>query len=256
MPKFLLKSNLASLPIPKSGTVSSATAVRLTTGAQTVEGVNVSRDGKWIVYDSNRSGNQDIYKMLRTGGPEEQLTHNPQDDFLPNWSPDGQFIAFYSFRNGNRDIYVMSADGTNQQQVTNDPAQERYPDWSPDGQSLVFFSDKTGQQEIYRVSRENGKWGLPVRLTFTETGAYEPPLVSGRQNDCLRRSFERAEPDFAGREEYQAVGSQAIGPLASITRRGPGTARQFTSGQLDDRHRLEYLLRAGRRGDPHDAGPI
>ena len=174
MRSFYSSQTWPRLPIPKSGTVSSANAVRLTRGAQTVEGANISRDGKWIVYDSNLSGNQDIYKMLRTGGPEEQLTHNSQDDFQPNLSPDGQFIAFYSFRNGNRDIYVMSADGTNQQQVTNDPAQERYPDWSPDGRSLVFFSDKTGQQEIYRVSRENGKWGLPVRLTFTEAGAMNP----------------------------------------------------------------------------------
>jgi eukaryotic-like serine/threonine-protein kinase len=172
--KFLLKSNLASLPIPKAGTVSSATAVLLTTGAQTIEGVNISRDRKWIVYDSNRSGNMDIYKMLSVGGSEAQLTHSPQDDFQPNLSPDGQFIAFYSFRNGNRDIYMMSADGTDEQQVTNDPAQERYPDWSPDGRSLVFFSDKTGQQEVYRVSQENGKWGLPVQLTFTENGAMNP----------------------------------------------------------------------------------
>lgn len=172
--KYLLKSNLASLPIPKSGTVSSATAVRLTTGAQTIEGANISRDGKWIVYDSNLSGNQDIYKMPRTGGPAEQLTHSSQDDFQPNFSPDGRFIAFYSFRNGNRDIYVMSPDGTNQQQVTRDPAQERYPDWSPDGQSLVFFSDRTGQDEVYCVSQENGKWGLPVQLTSTKNGAMNP----------------------------------------------------------------------------------
>ena len=68
----------------------------------------------------------------------------------------------------------MSADGSNQQQVTSDPAQERYPDWSPDGRSLAFFSDKPGKQEVYRVSQENGKWGLPVRLTFTETGAMNP----------------------------------------------------------------------------------
>ena len=112
--------------------------------------------------------------MPRKGGPVVQLTRNPKDDFLPNWSPDAQSIAFYSFRNGNRDIYVMSADGTHEQQVTDDPAEERYPDWAPDGKSLAFFSDKSGQQEIYSASRENNTWGLPVRWTFTETGALFP----------------------------------------------------------------------------------
>jgi Tol biopolymer transport system component len=172
--KFLLKSNLASIPIPREGTVSSSKATFLTEGTQSIEGVNISRDGKWIVYDSNPRGNQDIYKIPRAGGPAVQLTHTPQDDFAPNWSPDGRFIAFHSFRNGNRDIYVMSADGSDLQQVTNDPAQERFPDWAPDGKSIVFYSDKSGQQEIYRVSQENGKWGIPVRLTFTETGAMNP----------------------------------------------------------------------------------
>ncbi|MEJ2110416.1 MAG: protein kinase [Acidobacteriota bacterium] len=172
--KFLLKSNLASIPIPEEGTVSSGTAINLTSGAQVIEGFDATRDGEWIAYDSNRSGNQDIYTMPRTGESKQQITDSPQDDFLPNWSPDRQSIAFYSFRNGNRDIYTVSADGSNELQVTDDPAEERYPDWSPDGQSLVFFSDKSGQQEIYRVSRENGTWSQPVRLTYTEGGALWP----------------------------------------------------------------------------------
>jgi Tol biopolymer transport system component len=171
--KFELKSNLAVLPSPKTGPVSSATALLLTTGAQTVEGVSVTRDGKFIAYDSNRSGNQDIYRIVRKDGPELQLTHSLQDDFQPAWSPDQQSIAFYSFRNGNRDLYVMSADGSDQQQVTSDPAQERYPDWAPDGR-LVFYSDKTGHHEIYVVSRENGQWKTPKQLTFTEQGAMHP----------------------------------------------------------------------------------
>jgi Tol biopolymer transport system component len=172
--KLVLKGNLASLPIPRSETVSSVTAHHLTEGIQNIEGFDVTRNGKWIVYDSNRSGNQQIFKMPLAGGPEQQLTHNAQDNFSPSWSPNGQYIAFHSFQNGNRDIFVMAADGTGLQQVTSDPAQERYPRWSSDGLSIFFFSDKSGNQDIYRVSRENGKWGIPTRLTFSEAGATFP----------------------------------------------------------------------------------
>src|SRR5262249_47723946 len=146
------KANLWALPISQSHPVSASDAKPITTGSQTIEGVSVSKDGEWIAFDSNRGGNQDIYRVRRSGGTPEQLTHHPSDDFLPSWSPDGKFIAFYSFRNGSRDLYVMSADGTGEEQVTNDPAHERYPDWSPDGKSLVFFSDKSGIEQLYIVS--------------------------------------------------------------------------------------------------------
>ncbi len=120
------------------------------------------------MFDSNRSGNQDIYRVELPDGVPEQLTTDPADDFLPSWSPDGQEIAFYSFRHGSRDLYVMTAEGGSQQRVTDDPAHERYPDWSPDGNQLVFYSDETGRQEIYVTAREDrsSDWGEPRQVTF------------------------------------------------------------------------------------------
>jgi len=162
---FLSKTNLWSLPIPESGPVSAAGAKSVTTGSQEIESASVSRDGKWIAFDSYRGGQQDIFRMLRTGGDPERLTTNPADDSTPSWSPDGKFIAFHSHRNGNRDIYVISADGSSEQQVTRDPAEERFADWSPDGQRLVFWSDKNGRNELFIVSKENGRWGEPRQLT-------------------------------------------------------------------------------------------
>jgi Tol biopolymer transport system component len=170
---FLTKANLWSRPIPKSGPISPSDATPLTTGAQTIEGVRVTRDGSWIVFDSNRSGNQDIYKMSRRGGTPQQLTTDPSEDFLPSWSPDAKSIAFHSFRNGNRDIYVMNADGTNQQQITSDQAHEFWPDWSLDGQNLTFYSNKTGHNEVYVVSKRNAAWRQPQQVTSSK-GAQVP----------------------------------------------------------------------------------
>jgi len=178
--KLTHHANIWALPITQDGTpVSVSEATPVTTGSQTIEGIGVSPDGRWLVFDSNREGNQDIYRMPlalgpgdaapRSAGPQEHLTTDPSDDFLPSWSPDGQEIAFYSFRNdGQRDLYVMSVDGTEERRVTRDPAQERYPDWSPDGNRLVFYSDKTGRQELWIVSRpaRDADWGEPVQLTF------------------------------------------------------------------------------------------
>jgi Tol biopolymer transport system component/tRNA A-37 threonylcarbamoyl transferase component Bud32 len=165
---FTYTANIWSIRIPKGEAVSISEAQPVTEGGQAIEGISVSPDGKWLVFDSNRSGNQDIYKMPVGGGEYEQLTTNPSDDFIPSWSPDGKEIVFYSFRKGNRDIHLMTADGRSIRQLTDDPAQERYPDWSPNGKQLVFMSDKTGRQELFVFSRskEDFDWGAPKQLTF------------------------------------------------------------------------------------------
>jgi Tol biopolymer transport system component len=165
---FIHTANIWSIKMPKDGPVSISEAQPVTTGNQTIEGIDVSSDGKWLVYDSNAAGNQDIYKIPVGGGEPEQLTDDPSDDFLPTWSPDGEEIAFYSFRKGNRDLFLMAADGSKLRQLTDDPAHERYPDWSPDGNQLVFYSDKSGRQELYVLSRKNkdSSWQAPRQLTF------------------------------------------------------------------------------------------
>jgi len=165
---FNYTANIWSIRIPKGEAISISEAQPVTEGNQAIEGIGVSPDGKWLVFDSNRSGNQDIYKMPVGGGEMEKLTTHPSDDFLPSWSPDGKEIVFYSFRKGNRDIHLMTADGRSIQQMTDDPAQERYPDWSPDGKQLVFMSDKTGSQELFVLSRlkKDVDWGVPEQLTF------------------------------------------------------------------------------------------
>ncbi|WP_412067545.1 protein kinase domain-containing protein [Rubrivirga sp. IMCC43871] len=165
---FTYRQNMWSVPIPESGPSSVAVAEPVTTGNQIIEGIGVSSDGRWLVFDSNVSGNQDIYKMPLYGGEPEPLTEHPADDFLPSWSPDGQEVAFYSFRQGNRDLYTVSATGRHLRQLTAGPSQERYPDWAPDGRRIVFHSDRSGRQELYTLSWDADleTWGAPRQLTF------------------------------------------------------------------------------------------
>jgi Tol biopolymer transport system component len=158
-------ANVWSLPIPDREPVPISQATPITTGRQIIETVAISRDGRWLAFDSDRSGNSNIYKMPLAGGEPEQLTTGPQPDFSPSWSPDGKEIAFHSFRNGTRDVFVMPAEGGAAEPVVATPAQERGPDWSADGQQISFSSDQGGRVALYIVSRKGGRWGAPTRLT-------------------------------------------------------------------------------------------
>jgi hypothetical protein len=159
-------ANVRSIQIPKKGTLSISDSKPITKGTQIVETADVSRDGQWLAYDSNLSGNSDIYKILVAGGEPIQLTTHPSGDFNPRWSPDGEKIAFHSFRQGNRDICLMTRDGRSIQVVTDDPSHEMGADWSPDGLKIAFYSDKTGRYELYVLSKDEAGWGKPEQITF------------------------------------------------------------------------------------------
>jgi Tol biopolymer transport system component len=154
-------ANVWAIPIPTDGPVSVDRAIQVTTGNQTVEQEALSPDGRWLYFDSDRSGNSDIYRMPLGGGEPEQLTTNPSDDFSPNVSPDGRWVAFHSLRFGTRDIFVMPAEGGEAQRVTDDPGEERNPGWSPDGRSLSYYLSGTGARDgLYVISKDKSdQWG-------------------------------------------------------------------------------------------------
>jgi len=179
--KFFIRRNLWSLPLPENGPISVSSAIPFTTGNRFVSIEDVSRDGEWLTYDSDISGNHDIYWMRISGGDPVQLTTDSANDFHPAWSPDGREISFYSFRTGNRDVFVISVDGGNAVQLTDDPAEDHHPTWSPEGLRIAFFSDRTGRDEIWTVSRDTigGSWDEPRQLTFE--GGTQPHWSSDGQ---------------------------------------------------------------------------
>jgi len=155
---FTTTANVWSASLHGFDPIPPASMREITFGNQTIEAMSVSPDGHWLAYDSNLSGNSDIYKIGVEGGEPQQLTHDPADDFVPVWSPDGSEIAFHSFRNGTRDIFLMSTDGSRTETVVASPRQERNASWSPDGRSIVF---EVMPDSIFVVARAGAGWGSP-----------------------------------------------------------------------------------------------
>jgi TolB protein len=147
----------------RSRPVSEATAV--TSGNQIIETADVSPDGAWLAFDSDRAGRQHIFRLRLPSGAPEQLTADSADDFLPVFSPDGREIAFHRIEHGVRDLFVIPAEGGSAERVTNSPEDDRVPRWTPDGQGLVYQCDAGGTPEVCIVRRGTAGWGEPRQLT-------------------------------------------------------------------------------------------
>ncbi len=172
---LLRRQNVWSIEIPRGDPVSGYDGERVTTGRQVIEGMAVSPDGRSLAFDSNRSGNQDLYVQPLDAGPPVQVTDHPADEFVKAWSPDGRWLTGHGFRNGNRDIFVVRADGTDHQTVYDSPTPDRYPDWSPDGRSLVFQSILEDGTALFVTDGGGGSdWSEPRRLTTGSSARWSP----------------------------------------------------------------------------------
>ena len=187
------RANLWSLAVPQSGPVSLDGAEQLTSGSQVIEVMRAGIGRPWVYYDSDLSGNGEIYRIGVMGGEPERLTHAPSDEYAATASPDEQEFAYHSFRTGSRDIFVQKIGAREPEQLTSSPDQECCPVWSPDGRQIAYseFGPAGG---LFIMRRDaNGRWGKPVRrldrgfLHFWSPDGNTIALASGQS---IRGSFQ------------------------------------------------------------------
>jgi Tol biopolymer transport system component/DNA-binding SARP family transcriptional activator len=215
-----MRSNIWSALISESDETPASAARQVTFGDQEIECLSVSRDGAWLLYDSNRRGNQDIYKIPVAGGDPVQLTTDPADDFCPSMSPDGKEIAFYSFRRGGvRRAFTMLATGARQRPVLSDSSGEQQwgPSWSPDGNRLAFPASHGGARHVDLAFRgENGDWTGPRQIANAEGVAWSSDAK--RLVICGDSTLALASPD--NEQQRPLVPPGRLGAIIFCTR-GP-----------------------------------
>ena len=158
---FVETVNIWSLPAAPG---TEAALRQVTAEQQIIEGFDISSDGRWLVFDSNRDGSQRIFRMPLAGGPVQRLTEGTWDDFLPRFSPDDSRIAFHSYRLGERKLFTMSPDGGAVTQLTTWPGQHLQVDWAPDGKAFVY-EHRLNRINSIRVAYDGGSgWADSVTL--------------------------------------------------------------------------------------------
>lgn len=174
---YTQRANIWSVAIPEGRVASVREAQQVTFGTEKIEKLAVSWDGRWLAFDSDRSGQAEVWKVPLAGGTPQQVTRGPNNKFVNDWSPDGQEIVYHTMREGGqRDVLVVSADGLKTEVAAGSPAEEQHSAWGPDGNSIIFdlstAPDFTNQVYVVRRARRGAPWGTPLRLTTS--GSFDP----------------------------------------------------------------------------------
>jgi TolB protein len=94
----------------------------------------------WIVFSSNRTGDDEIYRMRPDGSLLQRLTYSPNADWPSDISSEGQHILFVSFRDGERELYQMRLDGSHVERLTQHDGVDEWGAYDPDSQKIVYIS--------------------------------------------------------------------------------------------------------------------
>ena len=182
--KVVRRSNIWSIPIVDDHTFTLEEAEQVTFENHSITNLDVSPDGKWIAFSSNRRGNADIWIMNKKTKELRQLTTNKATDTMPNWSPDGKSIVFQSDRNGNNDIFRKPVAGGITLQLTSHHRGDFYPKWSPKGDEIVFSSSRNQKFQTHVIPGSGGD----LRILAPERWSSNP-LWSPDGSKIAFRSF-------------------------------------------------------------------
>ncbi len=164
---FTARGELFSVPLKEGITLD----LTHTPGAHERE-ASWSRDGQWLVYVSDESGEEAIWVRAADGSGARQLTHGMYGRlYAPRWSPDGTRIAFVDSDNNLR--VVAAAGGTAPVLAHDTTTARRDHAWSPGGQYLAYTLTDADTQ-LAQLHVRDLVSNRDVRLGEPRFNAYNP----------------------------------------------------------------------------------
>lgn len=128
--------------------------IRLTDAAGLSDGPEFTPDGKYIYFNSTRSGLMQLWRMKPDGSQQEQVTNDEFNNWFPHISPDGKWIVFISYGQDikpeehpyYKHVYLrmMPASGGQPRVIAylfGGQGTINVPSWSPDSTRVAFVSN-------------------------------------------------------------------------------------------------------------------
>ena len=170
------------LPVsPETGKPTGAPQEVITTTREESRGA-WSPDGSMIAFNSDRTGEMNIWLYSIAERTSRQLTKGAGGDYQANWSPDSDRIVFFSSRAGNADIWSVEVASGSLKPLTSTTSIDVNPFYSPDGKLIAYVSDQSGRPEVWLMQAD----GSGARQ-LTDVGVMGHFLRWNRDNKIIFR---------------------------------------------------------------------
>ena len=143
-------------------------ARRLTEGGAIDVSPCYSPDGRQIVFNSDRGGDQQLYVMGADGGGVRRISFGQGRYATPVWSPRGDLIAFTRFGGGSFAIGVMRPDGSGER-ILSESYYCEGPTFAPNGRVIMFWRETP--------SRDSRGSGFSARLHSIDVTGFNERAV-------------------------------------------------------------------------------
>ncbi len=201
------------------------TKTRLTFGKNNAS-VVWTRDGRQVVFSSNREGNYNLFRKPVDGsGSAERLTATSGKwQNATSVSPDGRHLAYIQQQaDTHLDIWVLPLQGDGEpQRIVGTPFSGVGGVFSPNGGWLAYVSDESGRDEVY-VRPFPG----PGRRWPISTGGGQEPLWSPDGRELFYRVGRKFMALPVGRSRRSSPGRPGRCSRAATT--GPSRAPRHTT---------------------------
>jgi Tol biopolymer transport system component len=152
---------------------------------------DVSPDGRWIAFASDRgdsAGHYALYRLSTEGGVPEAVSRPPSgDDRQPVYSPDGRWLVYRSTRGGTSDLWVRASEPSREaRRATRMEGPVSDPDWTPDGRGLLFTQQEKVEFQTCRMAI------MPESLAVeSEPAPQAAPLPFATVHDGVSHPYQR-----------------------------------------------------------------
>lgn len=167
-----LKSDVWSLPIAPETAETLGPLARVTSGPSDSNRPVVSRDGRRIVFISNRTGNEEVWVRDLKAGREVALTATGTEKSSVVLSPDGSRIAF-GYASPSNHVFSMPFAGGKAVELCSDCGEARA--WLPGGAGLLYQRPSSSGDSQIGVLDPSGRRtplvGLPGSALFSPSVA-------------------------------------------------------------------------------------
>src|ERR1044071_4478421 len=141
---------------------------QLTDGSYWEGHASVDPLGRYVFFESNRTGRFHISRVGRDGARPKELTDGA-DDQHPSVTPDGRHVVFSSNREGEYMLYKVSVEGGAAVRLSESKETADFPEVSPDGRLVAFVhADPQNGRRLSIIPAEGG----PVLKSFDARGRW------------------------------------------------------------------------------------